>query len=80
MQRFVDINDSRSIVYSFVTAQCYISTEQERIHSVKISSEEKIQQRYNWVQKWQQTELNFTMTCVFLDKLTFHTNLEQNMI
>ncbi|KAI8880094.1 hypothetical protein K501DRAFT_287060 [Backusella circina FSU 941] len=46
---------------------------------VERNSEEKIQQRYDWVQKWQQTDLDFTTNCVFLDESAFHINLKRGM-
>ena len=39
----------------------------------------KIQQRHDWAQKWQQTDLDFTANCVFLDESAFHVNLKQAM-
>ncbi|KAG0735968.1 hypothetical protein G6F32_008590 [Rhizopus arrhizus] len=62
-QNFVDINVSRSTVYNFMTTQ----------------SRKKIQQSYGWTQKWQQTDLDFTTNCVFLDESAFHINLKRGM-
>ena len=43
------------------------------------NSEEKIQQRYDWVQKWQHTDLDSTTNCAFLDESAFHINLKRDM-
>jgi transposase len=79
MQNFVDLNVSRSTVYNFMTTQCNLSIKQAQFHSVERNSEEKIQQRYVWVQKWQQTDMDFTTNCVFLDESAFHINLKRGM-
>ncbi|KAG0768150.1 hypothetical protein G6F33_003026 [Rhizopus arrhizus] len=78
-QNYEDFNVSRSTVYNFVTTQCNLSINQAQFHPVERNSEEKIQQRYDWVQKWQQTDLDFTTNCVFLDESAFHINLKRGM-
>ncbi|KAG1175661.1 hypothetical protein G6F36_011063 [Rhizopus arrhizus] len=78
-QNFVDLNVSRSTVYNFMTTQCNLSIKQAQFHPLERNSEEKIQQRYDWVQKWQQTDLDFTTNCVFLDESAFHINLKRSM-
>lgn len=78
-QNFVDLNVSRSAVYNFMTAQCNLSIKQAQFHPLERNSEEKIQQRYDWVQKWQQNDLDFTTNCVFLYESAFHTNLKRSM-
>ncbi|GAN11278.1 conserved hypothetical protein [Mucor ambiguus] len=52
---------------------------QAQFHPVERNSREKIQQRCDWVQKWQQTYLDFTTNCVFLDESAFHINLKRGM-
>ncbi|KAG1642430.1 hypothetical protein G6F44_004837 [Rhizopus delemar] len=43
------------------------------------NSEEKIQERLDWIRKWEKTDMNFTTNCVFLDESVFHINLKRNM-
>ncbi|KAG0176765.1 hypothetical protein DFQ29_005671 [Apophysomyces sp. BC1021] len=63
-----------------MTAQCNLSIKQAQFQPVERNSEEKIQQRYEWVQKWQQTDLDFATNCVFLDESAFHINLKRGAI
>lgn len=56
---FNDLNISRSTVYNFMTTQCNLSIKQAHFQPAERNSEEKIQQKYNWAQKWQQTDLDF---------------------
>ncbi|KAG1170467.1 hypothetical protein G6F70_009073 [Rhizopus microsporus] len=44
-----------------------------------MKSEEKIQERLNWVRKWEKTDMDFTRNCVFLDESAFHINLKRSM-
>ncbi|KAI8641991.1 hypothetical protein BD408DRAFT_443826 [Parasitella parasitica] len=37
-------------------------------------------QRYVWVQKWQQTDMDVAINCVFLDESAFHINLKRGMV
>ncbi|CEG78228.1 hypothetical protein RMATCC62417_12866 [Rhizopus microsporus] len=76
-QHFVD-DVSRSTVYNFMTTQCNL-IKQAQFQPVERNNEEKTQQRYDWVQKWQQTDLDFTTNCVFLDESAFHINLKRDM-
>ncbi|CEG70619.1 hypothetical protein RMATCC62417_06483 [Rhizopus microsporus] len=62
-----------------MTTECNLSIKQTRFQPVERNSEENIQQRYDWVQKWQQTDLDFMTNCVFLDESAFHINLKRGM-
>ncbi|CEP08150.1 hypothetical protein [Parasitella parasitica] len=62
-----------------MTTQCNLPIKQAQCQPVERNSEDKIQQRYDWVQKWQQTDLDFTTNCVFLDDTAFHINLKRGM-
>lgn len=53
-QNFVKLNVSRSTVYNFKTTECNMSIKQAQFQPVERNSEENIQQRYDWIQKWQQ--------------------------
>ncbi|OAD70671.1 Homeodomain-like DNA binding domain-containing transcription factor [Phycomyces blakesleeanus NRRL 1555(-)] len=59
-QIFAGLNASRSTIYSFMATERNLSIKQAQFQPVERNSEEKIQQRYHWVQKWQQTDLDFT--------------------
>ncbi|KAG1442606.1 hypothetical protein G6F56_010995 [Rhizopus delemar] len=80
LQNSVNLKVSRSTVYNFMTTQCNLSIKQAQFQPVERNSEEKIQQRYGWVQKWLQTDLDFTTNCVFLDESAFHTNLKRGTV
>ena len=79
LQSFLGLDVSRSTAYNFMTTQCNLSMKQAQFQPVERNSEEKIQQRYDWVQKWQQIDLDFTTNCVFFDESAFHINLKRDM-
>ncbi|KAG1451367.1 hypothetical protein G6F46_008779 [Rhizopus delemar] len=78
-QNFADLNVSRSTIYNFMTTECNLSIKQAQFQPVERNNEEKIQQRYDWVQKWQQTDMDFITNRVFLDDSVFHINLKRCM-
>jgi hypothetical protein len=49
-----------------MTTECNLSIKQAQFQPVERNSEEKIQQRYDWVQKWQRTGLGLQQTASFL--------------
>ncbi|CEP19973.1 hypothetical protein [Parasitella parasitica] len=62
-----------------MATECNLSIKQAQFQPVKRNREEKIQQRYHWVQKWQQTDFDFKTNCVFPDESAFHINLKRGM-
>ncbi|EIE82500.1 hypothetical protein RO3G_07205 [Rhizopus delemar RA 99-880] len=56
-----------------------IFEKQTRFQPIDRNSEEKIQERLDWIRKWEKTDMNFTTNCVFLDESVFHINLKRNM-
>ncbi|OAD72936.1 hypothetical protein PHYBLDRAFT_65136 [Phycomyces blakesleeanus NRRL 1555(-)] len=42
-------------------------------------AKKKNQQRYNSAQKWEQTDLDFTTNCVFLNESAFPINLKRDI-
>ncbi|CEP19613.1 hypothetical protein [Parasitella parasitica] len=78
-RNFGDLNVSRSTAYNFMTTRCNLFIKQAQFHPLERISEEKIQQRYDWVQKSQQTDMDFTTNCVFFDESVFYINLKRSM-
>ncbi|KAG1152166.1 hypothetical protein G6F37_001390 [Rhizopus arrhizus] len=79
LKSLVGLNVSRSTVYNLMTTQCNVSIKQAQFQPVERNSEEKMQQRCDWIQKWQQTDLDFTTNCAFLDESAFHIKLRRGM-
>ncbi|KAG0947461.1 hypothetical protein G6F57_002319 [Rhizopus arrhizus] len=43
------------------------------------NSEAKIQERFDWIRKWDETDMDFRKNCVFLDESAFHINMKRTM-
>ncbi|KAG1224198.1 hypothetical protein G6F67_009548 [Rhizopus microsporus] len=52
LQKFRDLKASKSTVYNFVRTECNLSLKKAQFQPVDRNSEEKIQERFDWVHKW----------------------------
>ncbi|KAL1929533.1 hypothetical protein VTP01DRAFT_1671 [Rhizomucor pusillus] len=77
-ERFNDLKVSRSTVYNFMRSECSLSLKKADFHSIERNSPAKIQERYDWVRKWENTDMNFLTNCVFLDESAFDVNLKRS--
>ena len=79
LQRFQGLRVSKSTIYNFVRIECNLSLKNAQLQPVDRNSEEKIQKRFDWVHKWNCTDIDFRTNCVFLDESAFHINLKRSM-
>ncbi|CEG76129.1 hypothetical protein RMATCC62417_11066 [Rhizopus microsporus] len=79
LRKFRDLKISKSTVYNFVRTECNLSLKKVQFQPVDRNNEEKIQERFDWVRKWECTDMSFRIDCVFLDEPTFHINLKCSM-
>ncbi|KAG1257360.1 hypothetical protein G6F68_009341 [Rhizopus microsporus] len=63
LQRFQDLKVSKSTVYNFVRIECNLSLKKVQFQPVDRNSEEKIQERFDWVHKWDCTDMDFACRC-----------------
>ncbi|KAL1925859.1 hypothetical protein VTP01DRAFT_7283 [Rhizomucor pusillus] len=77
VKQFNDLKVSRSTVYNFMRTECNLSLKKAEFQSVERNSPEKIQERYDCVREWEQTDMNFLTNCVFLDESAFHINMKR---
>ncbi|CEG76479.1 hypothetical protein RMATCC62417_11375 [Rhizopus microsporus] len=73
-QIFTELKVSKSILFDFVKERCNLSLKKARRQPIDRNSEEKIQERLDWVRKWEKIDMDFTRNCVFLDESAFHIN------
>ncbi|ORE05786.1 hypothetical protein BCV72DRAFT_330182 [Rhizopus microsporus var. microsporus] len=79
LQKFQDLKISKSTVYNFVRTEYNLSLKKAQFQPVDRSSEEKIQERFDWVHKWKCTDMDFRTNRVLLDESVFHINLKRSM-
>lgn len=76
--QFTGLQISKTGLYTFVTKNCRISLKRAHFHSVERNSPEKIENRFNWVSKWNETDLDYMSNCVFIDEAAFHINMKRS--
>ncbi|CEG68221.1 hypothetical protein RMATCC62417_04526 [Rhizopus microsporus] len=76
LKRFSDIEVSRSAAYNFMKSECNLSLKKADFHSIGRNSPAKIEEWYDWVRKWENTDMNFLTSCVFLDEAAFDINMK----
>ncbi|CAO3667068.1 unnamed protein product [Rhizopus microsporus] len=64
LQKFQDLKVSKSTVYNFVRTECNLSLKKAQFQPVDRNSEEKIQERFDWLRKWDCTDMGFTCRCI----------------
>ncbi|CEP10365.1 hypothetical protein [Parasitella parasitica] len=76
--QFADLQVSKAALYNFATEKCAISFKKAHFHSVERNSPEKIEERYQWVKLYMETDLDYKSNCIFIDESAFHINLKRN--
>ncbi|KAG1490465.1 hypothetical protein G6F45_010876 [Rhizopus arrhizus] len=77
---FIELKVLKTTLFDFVKQHCNLSLKKARLQPVDRNSEEKIQERLDWIRKWEKIDMDFTKNCVFLDEPAFHINLERSMV
>ncbi|CEG71396.1 hypothetical protein RMATCC62417_07143 [Rhizopus microsporus] len=78
-QIFTDLKVSKTTLFDFVKQHCNLSLKKARLQPMDRNSEEKIQERLDWIRKWEKTDMDFIKNCVLLDESAFHINLKRSM-
>ncbi|KAL1933804.1 hypothetical protein VTP01DRAFT_7894 [Rhizomucor pusillus] len=77
MQQFDGLKVNHRTVYNFMGTEYSYSVKQAEFQSVERNSPEKIEERHDWVRKWEQTDMDFLTNCVFLHESAFHINMKR---
>jgi hypothetical protein len=70
--QFIDLSIYKSALHKFITTKCNMSLKRDHFHSVERTCSEKIEERYQWVKHWLETDMDYTSNCVFIDEAAFH--------
>ncbi|CEI95444.1 hypothetical protein RMCBS344292_09630 [Rhizopus microsporus] len=54
-------------------------SQKSSVSTHRSDNKEKIQERLDWIRKWEKANIDFTRNCVFLDESAFHINLKHGM-
>ncbi|OAD81086.1 Homeodomain-like DNA binding domain-containing transcription factor [Phycomyces blakesleeanus NRRL 1555(-)] len=74
--------EHKKVILEYIDASpphCILSLKKARFQPVDWNSKEKIQERLDWIHKWEKTDTDFMTNCVFLDESAFHINLKCSM-
>jgi transposase len=63
LKQFNELKISRSTVYNFMRNECNFSLKKADFHSIERNSQAKIEERYNWVCKWENTDMKHHDNC-----------------
>ncbi|CEP16486.1 hypothetical protein [Parasitella parasitica] len=75
---YIDENLRRSR-RSYEEVKAIIYRIETRLQPIDRNSEQKIQERLDWIRKWEKTDMDFTRNCVFLGESAFHINSKRSM-
>ncbi|CEG75084.1 hypothetical protein RMATCC62417_10190 [Rhizopus microsporus] len=78
LKRFHDLKISRNTVNNFMRSECNLSLKKADFHSIERNSPAKVEERYDWVCKWEKTDMNFLTNCVFLGESAFDINMRRS--
>ena len=77
--KFGKIEISKTALYNFVREKCRITWKKAHFESVDRNCTEKLDERYDWVKKWIESDLlDYESNCIFIDKASFHINSKRN--
>ncbi|OAD70881.1 Homeodomain-like DNA binding domain-containing transcription factor [Phycomyces blakesleeanus NRRL 1555(-)] len=68
LKQFYDLKVSRSTVYSFMRSEFNLSLKKADFNSIERNSPAKIDEPYNWVREWENTDMNSLTNCGSLRK------------
>lgn len=77
-KQFEGLEVSKTALYNFTTEKCRITFKKAHFHSVERNSPAKIEERFNWVTRWLNTDMDFCSNCVFIDESAFHINMKRS--
>lgn len=76
---FAGLTIKKSALHDFVTKKCNITLKRAHFHSIERNSPEKIEERYCWVKKMLDTDMDYLSNCVFIDEAAFHINMKRSV-
>ncbi|KAG1461385.1 hypothetical protein G6F55_003595 [Rhizopus delemar] len=73
--KFEGLEIKKSRVHEFMRDECKLSMKQTTCWPEARTSKENVQKRYEWVVKWNNTDMNFSRNCIFIDQAGFDINM-----
>ncbi len=67
-EQFAELEIGKTALYNFVTKKCRISLKRAHFHSVERNCSGKIEERFQWVKRWMETNIDNASNCMFIDE------------
>ncbi|KAG1499318.1 hypothetical protein G6F47_010792 [Rhizopus delemar] len=72
---FENFSLKETSVRNFMKTECNLSFKRATLRSSERNSEDKLRQRFEWVERWTSTDMNYLSNCVFVDESGFDINM-----
>ncbi|KAG1047376.1 hypothetical protein G6F43_010174 [Rhizopus delemar] len=74
--KFAGLEIKKSRVHEFMRDECNLSLKQTTRWPEARANENNIQNRYDWVIRWSNTDMDFSKNCIFIDEAGFDLNMK----
>ena len=74
-----DLKVSKTTLYNFVTKKA-TSLLRAHFHAADRNSSGKTEEWFQWVICWREIDWNYMTSCIFIEGVVFHINMERSMI
>lgn len=72
---FENFSLKETSVRNFMKTECNLSFKRATLRSGERNSEDKLRQRFEWVERWISTDMDYLSNCVFVDESGFDINM-----
>ncbi|KAG1489538.1 hypothetical protein G6F49_012200 [Rhizopus delemar] len=72
---FENFSLKETSVRNFMKTECNLSLKRATLRSSERDSEDKLRQRFEWVERWTSTDMDYLSNCVFVDESGFDINM-----
>lgn len=74
--KFAGLEIKKSRVHEFMRDECNLSIKQTTRWPEARANEDNVQNRYDWVIRWSNTDMDFSKNCIFIDEAGFDINMK----
>ncbi|CAO3619058.1 unnamed protein product [Cunninghamella echinulata] len=75
IKKFEDLDIKKSAVHKFMNEECQLTFKKAAFYSTRRLSEETINNRYEWIVHWKNTDMDYYKNCIFIDESGFNVNM-----
>ena len=72
---FENCNLKETSVRNFIRNECGLSFKRATLHPEERNSDDKLQQRFEWINLWAAADIDYMSNCVFVDESGFNINM-----